>query len=183
MNGVRLLEAMGYVDERYIQEAEDTHIRKAFFHRWRPVLAAACLCLAVIWMVNPFTEDSGKMTEKIQGANDQISAGGRNDSASVGADTAKDEPFVILWIEEVTFGTVTAVIEEAGDFDTLAPGARVQLISVPSDRETSSCQEDTVETDPIRDAIGQRLWVHVVSYDPETNILIVDNTVLIQEKG
>ena len=48
MNGKELMESMGYVDEKYIAEAEDTAPKRRV--RWRPLAAtaSAAACLALI---------------------------------------------------------------------------------------------------------------------------------------
>ena len=53
MNGKELMESMGYVDEKYIAEAEDTAPKRRV--RWRPLAAtasaAACLALLELFQV------------------------------------------------------------------------------------------------------------------------------------
>lgn len=183
MNGRQLLEAMGAVDERYVQEAEDVQLSRPHAVRWATLAAAACLCLAALWMVDGFL-NWGKSMETI-GADDNteviVSGGGTPYGAPI---TEEADSFVILRLEQDVSGDLTGVIEEAGSFDTLVPGLKVQVLSVSSDREIAAGQkaEDTPENSA-QAAQGQRLRVHVVSYDPETNILIIDSAAVLQEEG
>lgn len=190
MNGKQLLEAMGAVDERYVQEAEDVQLSRPHAVRWAALAAAACLCLAALWMVDGFL-NLGKSTEK-SGADDNTEVIVSGDGTPYGAPiTEQADSFVILRLEQDVSGDLTGVIEEAGSFDTLVPGLKVQVLSVSSDREIAAGQkaentpenaEDTPENSA-QAAQGQRLRVHVVSYDPETNILIIDSAAVLQEEG
>ena len=55
MNGKELLESMGYVDEKYIAEAEEAPKRR---RHWQPLIAAACLALVLagVWEFLPRQE-------------------------------------------------------------------------------------------------------------------------------
>lgn len=63
MNGRELLEAMGHVEERYVDEAEYKMPRKSIPLGW--ISAAACLCIliggAMLWIQPQVTNDSTAM--------------------------------------------------------------------------------------------------------------------------
>ena len=82
MNGKELMESMGYVDEKYIAEAEEAPGKH---RRWRPLAAtasaAACLALVLlgVWQLRP-----QKLTE-----NDATMAGSAVYQAEAAAGTAR----------------------------------------------------------------------------------------------
>ena len=91
MNGKELLEAMSFIDEELLAEAE-TPARRNGWRRWAAV--AACLCILILGAFS-FRQLSGGPTEGIaDGAAPEtaLAAGAAQDSCSLTAKSAEEEP-------------------------------------------------------------------------------------------
>ena len=94
MNGKELMESMGYVDEKYIAEAENTAPKRRV--RFNPLVAtvsaAACLVLVLagVWQFRPQkqTEDAAPMVSAALYAGETASGG----TARSVEETAADQP-------------------------------------------------------------------------------------------
>lgn len=124
MNGKDLLEAMGHVDEKYVDEAEYRTLKRRLPVGWLSV--AACLCLLIggaMFLLKPgYSNDCAAMPESNSGSNmamdsnvaetdaamtatgstlPSLLAPGESGGAIYGSDPDDNEPHeLILWIEE-----------------------------------------------------------------------------------
>lgn len=183
MRGKDLLEAMGYVDEKYVQEA-DSAGRIVRVKWWRWVSAAACVCLVaagLLWMLPDRSADCAEsdglemeMQEETLMETDEIP------DQELGA---LEVPSVILrldsWTEEGFTGTVTQLV----DTEIFAVG---QVLNVVLEEQVVFCQDeenlwlDKSEWKQMLDADEVRLLVQFVSYDRETGTIVVNSIEVIQ---
>ena len=134
MNGKDLLEAMGHVEECYVDEAEYTRLRKRLPLGW--VSAAACLCIliagAAFWLRPVYTNDCA-MPES-DGLDDMqmqetMAATEKSESGTEMMDSDCRIPYMVLriddWNEDGFTGTLCGEKESWGG---ILPGEEVTVL-------------------------------------------------------
>ena len=132
MNGKDLLEAMGSVDEKFVDEAENKIVRKRIPMGW--LSAAACLCIliggAMLWLKPVYTNDCA-MPES-NGSSDMLSdetLAATEDSVHGPPEMNGRIPFMVLridgWNEEGFTGTLCGEEESWGG---ILPGEEVTVL-------------------------------------------------------
>lgn len=146
MTGKAILEALSFVDEEYIEEAENGTIRPAL--QLRKILPlAACLCILVLGLFTlndllPKQETAmpdaemqvGTMPEIIEMDKAQSEVNSECELAFDGAEipSVSEVPTVILRIESWNDNGFTAIVEENEDSETFVIGQTVQVQFSPN---------------------------------------------------
>lgn len=140
MTGKGILEALSFVDEKYIEEAETGTLREK-----RPMIRAllplaACLCVALLALYPRGATEGIAQDNKLAGAVMQEAAGEtvssqeEMDIALDGAETpyANEVPSIILRITGWTENGFTATVEGYQDSELLPLGEAVQVEFLPN---------------------------------------------------
>ena len=188
MNGKKLMEGLSYVDDRYLEEAEETVFsRRRFWTRPAATLAACAAALALVILgVGP----DGAM----EAAPDNSLRDDTRPSETYHSIIAETEPnlqaqeafgTVRLRVEEGSDGTFT-VVAESSESDAIPLGEKLTL---GLEEYGANPESEIVSGSPVMDfsvEIGTEeilyLTVRVLSYDPETGVLRGE-IVPAQEKG
>ena len=135
MNGKEMLEAMSFVDEKYIEDAEIIPKRRP---HWQPIAAAAaCLVLVLIgaWKATP-TKDAAPEMAAAQMDEAAVYSGDTEAlMPMVGAAAAKSAmpPEMTVTVVEQDGSTLRCTVDDPGTGE-FAPGAQITvLLSGPND--------------------------------------------------
>lgn len=179
MSGKELLEGMSYVDERFVDEAENRAIGKGSAVQWkRWMTVAACLCIFLIGIISaremlPFS--SGNSSETAAG--DQLM--GQENALEDGAEVIPDQEAISLTlrIEAVQEGGFTGTVAALEGSDVFLIGMELNVV-VESDNDAlpqgGAGSKKVWET-------GSLVQVWVVSYDAQTNTAVVNLLEVIEE--
>lgn len=144
MSGKDLFEAMSFIDERFIDEAE----RRRHIHAPWPRIAAlaACLCLVMLslWCVRPLWN----------------APPGPGPETTVPYDMPEGWPEVILYVQEMTDDGFTGTVAELVTPDPFELGMELDVV-IPEDAQIEG------EISP-----GSYALVVCDEYDPDTGIII-----------
>lgn len=178
MTGLELLEGLSFVDERFIQEAENARLGRSIpWMKWLSV--AACLCILIVGafafgqMLPQRAKDAfvaapeAAAPEAAPEMNDKSEAAGSEECAPEAAEIEAGElqpvASAVLRVTELREGGFTAVVEK--DTDLLEAG--MQVLVILKDAVYGAGQSD-LNIGP--DAL---LLAENAAYDPETNTLYV----------
>lgn len=145
MTGRELLEAMGYVDEKYVDEAENVtvpHVSRRGYLRIATL--AACLCILVVGMtflvhlpgLNGQKSCSADCAEtEINALSPQVDPDQKQESVEIAPLT------LILRVEAMTEDGFTATVARTGDGDGFPVGMALRVILNGNTRENSDSME------------------------------------------
>lgn len=141
MTGKAILEALSFIDEEYIDEAETGTIRSAAIQFPKILLPmAACLCLVLAMNSWAKSATAEAQIPEEQASQDMIAEtwvelDKEQDVSAAEMEIAMDEAkspetgiSAILRIEKWTDGGFTAIVESTGDTDELEPGMGVEVL-------------------------------------------------------
>lgn len=129
MNGKEMLEAMSFVDEKYIEDAEIIPKRRP---HWQPIAAAAaCLVLVLIgaWKATP-TKDAAPEMAAAQMDEAAVYSGGTEAlMPMVGAAAARNAmpPEMTVTVVEQDGSTLRCTVDDPGTGE-FAPGAQITVL-------------------------------------------------------
>lgn len=176
MTGRDLLEAMAYVEEKYVDEAENVVISRPNLRRF--VALAACLCVllggAALWMGLPGV-DTFKATSS------ECANGSADLSQEVVADQESPETAsvsLILRVESWTEAGFTATVAETGDWEAFPVGMELRVVMESDARENA----DTTQFD-FKAALSQGTLVRVQpgAFNAETGTITVENVEILEK--
>lgn len=143
MSGKELFEGMSYVDERYVDEAEQTTIAKRVTSPWIKIVSmAACLCLVLFsmyklipyWDWNVTEQAAGEVAARPESAVEPEMGMEEQESASIADEApASRAPEMMVRIQEVTETGFIGTVENMSGFTVFADGTQ---ITVTVDLET-----------------------------------------------
>ena len=195
MSGKDLFEGMSYVDERFVDEAENKSFPKRIVSPWIKVASmAACLCLIIFSLYNlqsyfnygP-TEGAGQeaadqMPEgEMDNVKDQIS----QESAIVSPEDAPagEVPNTILYVEEMAPDGFIATVTEYGETSRLGLGTKLNVVIRKDTRYESADESNATSQDSKIDYTGCYVLIQYYEFYPDTNTIVVDNVYIIEEEG
>lgn len=194
MTGKAILEALSFVDDSYIEEAETGTIRPALnFKKLLPL--AACLCLVLWWIVSGI-DSSGKSAAALAETRAELQivemekaeSGhyAQNDiSLEVEVPYISEVPHVFLRIEQWNENGFTAVVEKLGDSAAFEIGQSVQIVFLPNscvEVEENDLVQVTRKMPTEADfAIGDVVIVRYQFIDDETGVIFADSISLAVE--
>lgn len=172
MTGLELLEGLSFVDERFIQEAENARLGRSIpWMKWLSV--AACLCILIVGafafgqMLPQRAKDAFEAApEAAPEMNDKAEAAVSEECAPEAAEIpvgGQPVASAVLRVTELREGGFEAVVEK--DTDLLEAG--MQVLVILKDAVYGAGQSD-LNIGP--DAL---LLAENAAYDPETNTLYV----------
>lgn len=141
MTGKGILEALGFVDDKYIEEAETGSIRPGLnFKMLLPL--AACLCL-VLWVFSSgigaseksaaALDETGAEIQMVEMEKAESAHYAQNDIAlEVEVPHVSEVPHVILRIEQWNEDGFAATVEKLGDSAAFETGQEVQVVFLPN---------------------------------------------------
>ena len=148
MNGKNLFEGLSFIDERYIDEAENSELPGTAVSPWIRVAAmAACLCVVMLslWCLRPFRPVS------------------------------PDPPVeTTLPIMPEGFQTVIVSVEEMTDTGftgTVAEQMFPELFEIGRELNVVITEETVYEP---ADYTGCHVWVEFIQYDSDTAVIVAD---------
>lgn len=191
MSARELLEGMSYVDERFVDEAENQTIRQGSATTWRKLLpVAACLCILLIgvikiWDLLPFSSSNSTETAGDQAMGQESAVSGSDGSAEIPDQEAEETPSVILRIDSLGAVGFTGTVEALVDTDIFEIGTTLNVVvaeDAKSDNsvDTGSASQDGADSKQIYQ-VGNLVQVQFISYDEQTNTIVIDMIDLIDE--
>ena len=185
MSGKELFEGMSYVDERFVDEAENKKLPKRIISPWIKVASmAACLCLIIFSLYNlqPYlrgeTEGAGQeaadaMPEGV--VEDKIGLESQESEEGIPAEGAVGEvPSVILYVEDMTELGFIGTIAQLVDTDIFEIGMELNVVVADGARHETADGNPSVSADSKTDYSGSYVLVQFVEYDRETGTIIAD---------
>lgn len=177
MNGKKLMEGLSYVDDRYLEEAEETVFpRRRSWARPAATLTACAAALALVMLgVGP---DGAMEAAPDNSLRDDTGPGETFHSVieETQPSLMAQEAFgtVRLRVEEGSDGTFT-VVAESSESDAIPLGEKLTLVL---EEYGANPESEIVSGSPVMDISVEKgteeknyLTVRVLSYDPETGVL------------
>lgn len=191
MSARELLEGMSYVDERFVDEAENETIRQGSAKPWLKLLpVAACLCIMLIgvisiWDLLPFNSNSSAETAGDQAMGQESAVSGADGSAETPDQEAEETPSVILRIDSLGSDGFTGTVEALVDTDIFEIGATLHVVVTEDAKsgnsvDTGSASLDGADSKQLYQ-VGNLVQVQFISYDEHTNTIVIDMIDLIDE--
>jgi hypothetical protein len=187
MSGKDLFEGMGYVDERFVDEAENKTLPKRIVSPWIKVASmAACLCLIIFSLYNLQPYLRGE-TEGMAGqeAADAMPEGVLEDKVDHESEivipaegSAGEVPSVILYVEDMTDLGFIGTVAQLVDTDIFEIGMKLNVVVADGTRHETADGNPSMSADSKTDYSGSYVLVQFIEYDRKTGTIIVD---IIQE--
>ena len=187
MSGKDLFEGMSYVDERFVDEAENKTLPKRVVSPWIKVASmAACLCLIIFSLYNLQPYLRGE-TEGItgEGAADAMPEGVIEDKvdqesqiSTPAEGPAEEVPSVILYVEDMTDLGFIGTVAQLVDTDIFEIGMELNVVVADGTRHETADGNSSMSADSKTDYSGSYVMVQFIEYDRETGTIIVN---IIQE--
>lgn len=191
MSGKALFEGMSYVDERFVDEAENQTLPKRTVAPWmKAASVAACLCLIVfsIFHLNQFLHlgPAGGLTG--EGAADGALPGegvesvieAESQESSIIAPEVRptgEGPSVILRVDEMTDIGFTGTVAAFVDTDILEIGMELNVIVADGTRN-ETFEENPVVSEGSEESMvsltGTYVMVRFIEYDEETQTIVIN---------
>lgn len=186
MNGKALLEALSFVDEKYVEEAETKAIPRSVrrpMAKLLPLAACLVLILAALYgmdQLNVTPETSGNegqnMQDMVEGADSPI--GEENRSQASQREDSNQEivevPSLILRVEAMTGEGFTATVAELVDTDIIPVGTTLNVVLEEDTRHVHRDGAADTILDPSADLEGALVMVQFIRYDKETATIYVN---------
>lgn len=161
MRGQDLLDAMGYVDDRFVEEAERRTLKKVSWPRY--ALAAACLCAIVLcWPRSP--AEAERTEGSLESATETAEPEGIQALPGTGPEV--EMPSVMVRVEDITDQGFSAVVTRQIDTDLFPVGMELRVVV---DGSVSMLEgERYLPMDMTRLAQGAEVTVLLRAYDEDT---------------
>lgn len=175
MTGRVLLEAMDYVDEKYVDEAEFAALPRLSRVPIRRIAALAdCVCLlltgaAMFALSSLFAKSTDTAMDSVFQQNGSASPGENAVSYDGNEESALMEaPFLLLRLEDLTDGGYGATVVGASDPETFPEGMCLTVkVETPPFESDSDKKAEEKRSFPV----GTLIRVEYGAYDPETGTL------------
>ena len=187
MSGKDLFEGMSYVDERFIDEAENKMIPKAKVIPWlRAASMAACLCLVLFGLYHLFPEQAMDGTEGVDGkqSTNQNSMENAIQDSQINAPENLPEgeiPNVILYVEGMTAEGFVATVTDFGETQRLGLGTKLNVVIAEGTRSETADGDHAISGESQTDLSGCYVLVQFFDYDPDTATMVADSIQVIDE--
>ena len=184
MSGKDLFEGMSYVDERFVDEAENKALPIRVVSPWIKVASmAACLCLIIfsLYALRPYINGE---TEGAAGqeAADAVPEGvvelePKEDGAEVVIENC-EQPSVKLYVEKMTDTGFIGTVAQLVDTDIFEIGMELNVIVADGTRHETADGNPSISADSKTDYSGSYVMVQFIEYDKENGTIVVN---IIQE--
>ena len=185
MSGKDLFEAMSYVEERFVDEAEYKTLPKRVVSSWIKVASmAACLCLIIFSLYNLHSLLRGE-TEEIHRESgdgwpegvveDKLNQESQEASIQIPAEGAVEEvPSVILRVDEMTEPGFIGTVAELVDTDIFEVGMKLKVVIAEGTRHETADGNPAISAGSTTDYSGSYVMVQFIMYDKENGTIIVN---------
>lgn len=199
MSGKDLLAGMSYVDEKYVDEAQNQSVKKSQRTPWMKWISlAACLCV-VVGIVSFFHFWSWDAAENMSSGNladadTQIGVEGAaeielaaEDAKGVSDAALLKTASVILRVDSWTETGFTATVTELVDTDAFEVGMELNVVlkstaeTERSDSSFSTVQDSAAQKQNYDE--GSLVQVQFLSYDEQTGTIIVNEICAVDRSG
>ena len=190
MSGKDLFEGMSYVDERFVDEAENKTIPKRIVSPWIQVASmAACLCLILFSLYNlqPYlnrgaTEGAGQEAADAVpegGIENEMEQDSQESEIQIPAEGAVGEiPSVILRVDKMTELGFIGTVAELVDTDIFEIGMELNVVVADGTRHETADGKSATSADSKTDYSSSYVMVQFIEYDRDTGTIVVN---IIQE--
>lgn len=191
MSGKELFEGMSYVDEKFVDEAENKTLPKRAVSPWIKVASmAACLCLIIFSLYNlqPYLNRVGTEGAAGQEAEDALPGGSLEnepeqkpqESVIISPEDgpAGEVPSVILYVDKMTDIGFIGTVSELVDTDIFEIGMELNVVVADGTRHETADGNSSMSADSKTDYSGSYVMVQFIEYDRETGTIVVN---IIQE--
>ena len=186
MSGKDLFEAMSYVDERFVDEAENNPLSKRAVSAWiKAASMAACLGLIVfsVYTLHPYpqgetegmaAEGAAELTREdvLEDEKEQVSQAAAIETPS--AESVEEVPTLILYVEDMTetgfFGTVAQLVD-TGAFEI---GMKLNVVAADETQYKTADGNSVMSEDSKTDYSGSYVIVQFIRYDRKTSTIVVN---------
>ena len=182
MSGKELFEGMSFVDERYVDEAEQKTIAKRVTSPWIKIVSmAACLCLVLFsmyklipyWDWNVTEQAAGEAAARPESVVEPEMGMEEQESASIADEApASRAPEMMVRIQEVTETGFIGTVENMGGFTVFEDGTQ---ITVTVDMETD------LDFDPEAYEPGDLILVMYTSWDENEKTVVASIMGIVEE--
>ena len=182
MSGKDLFEGMSYVDERFVDEAENKTIPKRVVSPWFKVASmAACLCLVLFSLYNlqPYLrgETEGIHQEAGEGSPEGIEEDKLDQESAIQAPAegaVEEVPSVILRVEEMTEIGFIGTVAQLVDTDIFEIGTELNVVIADGTRHETADGNPAMSADSKMDYSSCYLLVQFIEYDRENGTIVVN---------
>ena len=177
MNGKDFFEAMSYVDERFVDEAENGKIPKttgSLWIRWGSLAACLCLMVLAVYGLRPYwdrTATEGILIEDVQ------------EFVNGTPGSIPEVPSVILYVDETTETGFVGIVTELVDTDVLEVGMELNVVMADNTRHETEDRIPSMSADSKADYVGSYVCVQFIAYNRETQTIVVNIIQEVSEKG
>ena len=186
MSGKDLFQGMSYVNERFVDEAENKTFPKRMVFPWiKAATVAACLCLIIFVLYNLQTYLGGETEEIQQEAGEGLPQGivedelGQNTEVQIPADGAVEEvPSLILYVDEMTELGFTGTVAELVDTDIFEIGMELHVVIAEGTRYEAADGKPAISAGSDPDYACSYVMVQFIMYDRENGTIVIN---MIQE--
>ena len=182
MSGKDLFEGMSYVDERFVDEAENKTLSKRIVSPWIKVASmAACLCLIIFSLYNLQPYMRGETEGIQQEAGDAMPEGAIEDNLKDESAESKTEspaegatraPEMMVRIQKITTTGFIGTVQNNGGFTVFDDGTE---ITVTVDLETDP------DLDPEDYQIGDLVYVMYTDWDEGARTIVASILGIVEE--
>ncbi len=175
MTGKAILEALSYVDERYIDEAEAGAIRKPkAFPRLLPLAACLCLVVFALYSIPQRTENAQQMENEAAQETLADMADGEAEMIREPDQVVEEVPSVILRLDRWDGNQFTATVVQLVDTDLFPVGTQLNVIlKTNPEMEQYNIAAD-IDIGDIALNPGDWLQVQFYKFDEATSTIWVD---------
>ncbi len=182
MSGKDLFEGMSYVDERFVDEAENKTLPKRVVSSWFKVASmAACLCLIIFSLYNlqPYLrgETEGIHQEAGEGSPESIVEDKLDQESAIQAPAEEvigEVPSVILRVDEMTEIGFIGTVAQLVDTDIFEIGTELNVVIADGTRHETADGNPAMSADSKMDYSSCYLLVQFIEYDRETGTIVVN---------
>ena len=182
MSGKDLFEGMSYVDERFVDEAENKALPIRVVSPWIKVAStAACLCLIIFSLYNlqPYLrgETEGIHQEAGEGSPEGIEEDKLDQESAIQAPAegaVEEVPSVILRVEEMTEIGFIGTVAQLVDTDIFEIGTELNVVIADGTRHETADGNPAMSADSKMDYSSCYLLVQFIEYDRENGTIVVN---------
>ena len=187
MSGKELFDALGRVDERFLEEAELGMFPGKTAAFWTLVPMAACLCLLLgLWLAVPEILEDVPVTvpdaaqsipaQTEDAAARETEATGMPDTIEMNKESAvpplEDMPSVVLRVEKITENGFIGTVAELPASELFALGMELTVVLGEDTRDSLLSEADAEMKCFDTDCTGALILVRFTEYDRETGTLL-----------
>lgn len=187
MSGKDLFEGMSYVDERFVDEAENKPLPKRIASPWIKVVSmAACLCLIIfsLYTLHPYLnrgETEGAAGQDVADAvpegtvENELEQEPQESVIVAPEDSPAGEVLsVILYVEDMTDLGFIGTVAQLVDTDIFEIGMELNVVVADGTRQETADGNPSISAESKTDYSGSYVVVQIIEYNKETGTIVVN---------